>query len=520
MSFSLSGLKSTSTLSSDFIASVVVFLVALPLCMGIAIASGLPPAAGLATGVIGGIVVGALSGSPLQVSGPAAGLAVVVFEIVHELGAPMLGPVLIAAGAIQLLAGRLKLGQWFRAISPAVVYGMLAGIGLLIIAGQFHVMLDRSPQPSGIKNLLAIPESILKAIFPPEGSAHHIAAMVAVLTFGVIIAWNKFKPRSLRVIPGTLVGVALGTVVASAFSLDIKHVQIPSDIWSVFALPGQDSLHRLIEPRVLLTVLTVALIASAETLLSAAAVDRMHSGPRANFDKELSAQGIGNMLCGLVGALPMTGVIVRSSANVQAGAKTRLSAMIHGVWILAFVLLFPSILRSIPMASLAAVLVFTGFRLVELEHVAKLKAYGRMPVFIYGATVAGVVAIDLLTGVMIGLGLSIVQLIWKATQLEVKTVVRESGDSTDVYLSGLATFVRLPRLAQALEAIPRPHVVHLHIQRLYHIDDTCLDLLKATAERRSSDGGVMEVHWEELNHRYHLTHLQDRDAHSKQLSAA
>jgi MFS superfamily sulfate permease-like transporter len=183
-------------------------------------------------------------------------------------------------------------------------------------------------------------------------------------------------------------------------------------------------------------------------------------------------------------------------------------------------LLFPSVLRSIPMASLAAVLVFTGFRLVELEHVAKLKAYGRMPVFIYGATVAGVVAIDLLTGVMIGLGLSVVQLIWKATQLEVKTVARDSGEGTDVYLSGLATFVRLPRLAQALEAIPRSHVVHLHIQRLYHIDDTCLDLLKATAERRSNDGGVMEVHWEELSHRYHLTHLQDREAHSKQLSAA
>src|SRR6185312_13730816 len=159
-----------STVARDFISSLVVFLVALPLCMGIAIASGVPPALGLATGVIGGLVVGAISGSPLQVSGPAAGLAIVVFELVRDQGIETLGPVLILAGIIQFVAGRFKLGQWFRAISPAVVYGMLAGIGILIIVGQFHVMVDDKPRASGLENLIAIPQSIWKSIVPPEGT--------------------------------------------------------------------------------------------------------------------------------------------------------------------------------------------------------------------------------------------------------------------------------------------------------------------------------------------------------------
>ncbi|MCU1262109.1 MAG: SulP family inorganic anion transporter, partial [Bryobacterales bacterium] len=396
-----------NAVTSDFVSSLVVFLIALPLCMGIAIASGVPPAFGLATGVIGGLIVGIFSGSPLQVSGPAAGLAVIVFELVHELGPAMLGPVLLLAGLIQFVSGRFKLGQWFRAISPAVVYGMLAGIGILIIAGQLHVMIDDKPRAGGLENLIAVPESILKSIFPPEGTAHHVAAGLGLLTLAAILLWNWLRPKSLKVIPGTLVGVVLATAVAAVLQLPVRHVEIPANLWSAFNLPAVGSLSRLLEPQVLISALAIALVASAETLLSAAAVDRMHSGPRTDFDKELSAQGIGNMLCGLIGALPMTGVIVRSSANVQAGAKTRLSTILHGLWILALVLLFPSLLRLIPTASLAAVLVFTGFKLIEMEHLRKLAAYGRMPVAIYFATVIGIVAVDLLTGVLMGLALTV-----------------------------------------------------------------------------------------------------------------
>jgi MFS superfamily sulfate permease-like transporter len=497
----------SGTFTSDLIASLVVFLVALPLCMGIAIASGMPPALGLATGVIGGIIVGALSGSPLQVSGPAAGLAVVVFETVHEFGIATVGTILLLAGIVQLLAGRFKLGQWFRAISPAVVYGMLAGIGVLIMAGQFHVMVDDKPRASGLENIIAIPQAILKAFFPPDGTMHHVAASIGVLTLVSIVLWTKFRPASMKVIPGSLIGVLLGTAAAAIFQLNIKYVDIPADFWSVFTFPNKESFLGALQPRALIAALTVALIASAETLLSTAAVDRMHNGKRADYDKELSAQGVGNILCGLIGALPMTGVIVRSSANVQAGAKTRLSAILHGIWLLVLVLMFPSVLRLIPMASLAGILVYTGYKLVDLEHLSRLKTYGKMPVFIYAATVVGIVGIDLLTGVLIGLALTVAKVLWKSTRFHVDVIPQPAHQRTDVRLKGLATFLRLPKLAQALDRIPADSAIHIHIQELYYIDHTCLDLLKATAQQRGTQGGRLEVHWEELAHRYHLQHI-------------
>ncbi len=331
----------SSHAGADLIASLVVFLVALPLCMGIAIASGVPPALGILTGIIGGIVVGTLSGSPLQVSGPAAGLSVVVFETVHKFGVEMLAPILLLAGSLQLVGGWLKLGRWFRAISPAVIYGMLSGIGILIIAGQFHVMVDDKPRPSGMANLLAIPESFWKGLYPQDGTVHHLAAFIGVLTLASILLWNRFRPGKLKVIPGSLVGVVAGTAAAYFLKLPIKHVDLPANLFESFRIPDAGSIGHMADPAIILAAVTIAVVASAETLLSAAAVDRMHNGPRTNYDRELSAQGVGNALCGVFGALPMTGVIVRSSANVAAGAKTRLSA--DHPWRLApgFSLVFP-----------------------------------------------------------------------------------------------------------------------------------------------------------------------------------
>ena len=501
-------LKSTlSGLANDAVSSVVVFLVALPLCMGIAVASGLPPALGLATGIIGGVVVGSISGSPLQVSGPAAGLAVIVFEAVREFGIAGMGLIVVAAGVLQFFAGRWKLGQWFRAISPAVVYGMLAGIGVLIVGSQFHLMIDDNSRSSGLENLLRIPESLYKALFPPEGTQHHVAAAIGLLTLLSILLWNRFRPNSMKVIPGTLVGVILATVATAVFQLDIKHVPIPTDIWSVFTLPSAEGLSKLMSPWALVTIVTVAVIASAETLLSAAAVDRMHSGVRTDYDKELTAQGVGNILCGLVGAPPMTGVIVRSSANVQAGAKSRASAVMHGVWLLILVLLFPSVLRLIPMASLAGVLVFTGIKLVDMQHLRKLHTYGRMPVVIYMATVVGIVAVDLLTGVLIGLALTTAKLLWKATRLEIETFIDADTNRADLHVRGLATFVRLPYLLKVLDKIPATYPVYIHIENLYYIDHTCLDVLKASAEQRAAQGGCLTVHWEQLVKRFKMDSL-------------
>ena len=501
----------SGNLMRDLVSSLVVFLVAVPLCMGIAIASGVPPALGLATGVIGGIIVGSISGSPLQVSGPAAGLAVIVFQLVQDFGIGLLGPILLCAGLIQFLAGRFKFGQWFRAISPAVVYGMLAGIGILIVAGQFHVMVDDKPRASGIANLIAIPESMWKGLFPPEGTAHHYAALIGVVTLASILLWNYLRPKALKVIPGTLVGVVVGTAATAIFNLPIKHVAIPENIWSAFSLPTLPALASLLNPHALLTIVIVAVIASAETMLSAAAVDRMHTGPRTNYDRELSAQGIGNMLCGLIGSLPMTGVIVRSSANVQAGARSRFSAIFHGVWILAFVLLFPSALRLVPTASLAGILVFTGFKLIELRHLRHIATYGRMPVVIYSATVLGIVCIDLLAGVVIGLALTIGKLLWKASRLDI-TVCSHQGRRADVHLEGIASFLRLPQLTAVIESIPADHCIHLHIDRLYYIDHTCLDLLKTVAAQRSELGGKLEVPWQTLKERYEMNELAQPEA--------
>src|SRR5688572_14693865 len=192
--------------TNDILSSIVVFLVALPLCMGISIASGAPPAAGLITGIIGGILVGSISGSPLQVSGPAAGLAVLVAQIVQDHGVKALGPIVLVAGAIQLCAGILKAGQWFRAISPAVIYGMLSGIGILIFASQFHVMLDDQPRSNGVVNLITIPGALYNDFFNPDGYAqHHIPAMLGLLTIGSLILWNQFRPKALRMIPGALI---------------------------------------------------------------------------------------------------------------------------------------------------------------------------------------------------------------------------------------------------------------------------------------------------------------------------
>jgi MFS superfamily sulfate permease-like transporter len=482
------------TLARDLPASFVVFLVGLPLCLGIAIASGVSPEKGLLTGIVGGLVVGLIAGSPLQVSGPAAGLAVIVFELVRGEGIGMLGPILLLAGLLQFLAGLLRLGQWFRAISPAVVHGMLAGIGLLIVAAQFRVLLDASPMPNGLANLAAIPGTIL-GLVPLDGSADEAALLVGAITIGLMLGWERFRPRALRLVPGALVGVGGATGIALAFGLPVKTVHLPENLVGSLIWPSADAFSRLIEPHVLVTAVAVAFIASTETLLSAAAVDRMHNGVRTQFDKELWAQGVGNMICGLIGALPMTGVIVRSSANVQAGAASRLSAVLHGAWMLLAVALLPFVLEAIPTAALAGVLVVTGWRLVSLEHVRHLfQRHGWRPAAIWAATFATIVATDLLTGVLVGLGLTLVELLPHLPRLRLRTRQRATGpDEVELVLLGTATFVQLPHLSRALAKLAESRVVRIRADRLRHIDHTCVEMLSDWAQRCRKAGRQVEL---------------------------
>lgn len=491
----------SAVVGRDFLASIVVFLVALPLCLGIAIASGAPPALGLITGIVGGLVVGSLAGSPLQVSGPAAGMAVLVYQLVQDHGLIMLGVVGLIAGALQLLAGVFKLGQWFRAISPSVIHGMLAGIGVLILASQFHVMLDDTPRSSGLANIIAIPEAIMK-VFPIDDTVHHLAAMAGMVTIATIVLWNKFKPKQLGLLPGPLLGVLTGTLFALFFALPISLVDLPANLVDGLNIPTMDAMGGFLRPEILLLGAVFAFVASAETLLCATAVDKMHIGARTDYDKELRAQGIGNMICGGFGALPMTGVIVRSAANVEAGGTTRISAILHGAWLLIAVAAVPFILNEIPTSVLAAILVYTGYKLVNVAQIRKIAEFGRQELAIYFITLIGVVTIDLLTGVVVGFAVATLKLVYTFSHLEIAVKHDEQANRIDVSMKGSATFFSIPQLSSTLEGSPFGSEVHLHVEKLDYIDHACLEMLSSWEKLHESTGGKLIVEWNDLVKRY------------------
>ncbi len=501
-----------ASFKQDLLASIVVFLVALPLCMGIAIASGVPPekaaAVGIISGIVGGLVVGFLAGCTLQVTGPAAGLAVIVGQLILEHGFATLGLIVMVAGVVQLLAGMLRLGQWFRAVSPAIIQGMLAGIGVLILAAQFHVMVDDKPPGSGkeyggIINLSTIPEAVWKGVTEPD---HQAAAVVGIVTILTIMGWSRFAPKRLKVLPAPLIAVSVATVLAvilEQFGLDPKDIQVPDKLTDAVSLPAWGDLPRLLDRSILIAGLTLAFIASAESLLTATAVDAMQQhAPRTKYDRELAAQGVGNVVCGVLGVLPLTGVIVRSGANVQAGGRTRLSTILHGLWLLLFAVVFTFVLRHIPVACLAAILVYTGCKLVNIKAVRELGKYGKGEVAIYVVTVVVIVVIDLLTGIVTGLGLAVVQLIHRFTHLTIRVERDTERNRTTLYLTGAATFLRLPKLAQALQAIPPDTELHVHFDNLGHIDHACLDLLMKWEKQHEATGGSLVIDWESLTAKF------------------
>lgn len=457
-------------------ASVVVFLVALPLCMGIAIASGMPPAAGLVTGIVGGVLVGFLQGSPLQVSGPAAGLAVIVWDLYTRFGATALGVIVLLAGLLQVVAGLLKGGRWFRMVPPSVVHGMLAGIGVLIVASQFHVMVDDKPRSSGVANLLSIPESVMKGISPAQGLPHQEAALVGLLVLAVLFLWPKL-PGRLRKIPAPLAAVVVAGIAADGFSLPIAYVQVPDNLLGTLnVLTPASAAGYLLDHHIWAAALAMACVASAETLLSAAAVDSMHTGPRTDYNRELVAQGVGNSICGMLGALPMTGVIVRSSVNVAAGAVSRRSTIFHGLWLALLVLLMPSVLRAVPVSALAAILVYTGLKLANPKLIFKMPRY---EVFVYLLTMGTIVGADLLTGVATGVMAACAGLLYRLSHLEIRVHDQPEEGRAIVHVEGAATFLRLPDIAEALDRVPRDREVHVRLDQVTNLDHAALELLKS-----------------------------------------
>lgn len=467
-------------LRADFTASLVVFLVALPLCVGVAVASGVPAELGLVTGIVGGIVTGLMRGSSLQVSGPAAGLTVLVFDAVKEFGLPALGAIVLAAGLLQVLMGALRLGRYFRAISVAVVEGMLAGIGLVLIAGQLYPALAAKAPDSGLAKMAGLPGAFLDA--PGDGTALASLALCAG-TVAVLVLWRR-APATVRTVPGPLAAVGLATAAALAFGLPVATVEVKGLLGSVQP-PPLDAVTGLASPGVLGTVLAFTLIASAESLFSAAAVDRLHDGPRTAYDRELMAQGAGNTVCGLLGALPMTAVIVRSAANVQAGARTKASRVLHGVWLLLFAALLPQALAYIPVPALAGVLIHAGARLVPVRALAALWREHRGEALILGATAVSIVAVSMFEGVLIGLALAVVKTAWEASHLKLE-VVDEGAGPVDARLSGNATFLRLPKILDSLESLPPDRPVRLDLSGLHHLDHACRTALENWAERHSA----------------------------------
>ncbi|MFF2470251.1 SulP family inorganic anion transporter [Streptomyces mirabilis] len=461
---------------ADLFASLVVFLVALPLCVGVAIASGVPAELGLVTGIVGGLVAGVLPGSSLQVSGPAAGLTVLVYEAVQTYGLRALGVLVLGAGLVQLTLGALRLGRWFRAVSVAVVQGMLAGIGLVLIAGQVYAMGDASAPASGlgkIAGLVSLP-----------GDARPVALAVGGATVVVLLLWPRWR-RGARVVPAPLLAVALAAGVTGVFDLSVRRVEVRGLLDAVQP-PSLADLGRLTEVGMLGTVVAFALIASAESLFSAAAVDRLHRGPRTDYDRELIAQGAGNAVCGALGALPMTAVIVRSAANVQAGAQTKVSRVLHGVWLLVFTVVVPGVLGVIPVAALAGLLVHAGCKLVPVREVRVLWRGHRGEVVVLGVTAVAIVVGNLFEGVLVGLALAVAKTAWDISHVQVETEDRGAAGMV-VRVMGNATFLRLPKLLDALEALPHDRDVRLELGGLRHVDHACAAALERWAAARDHE---------------------------------
>ncbi|MGW0395332.1 SulP family inorganic anion transporter [Streptomyces sp. NPDC003042] len=457
----------------DFGASVVVALVALPLCVGVAVASGVPAELGIVTGVVGGLVTGWFRGSSLQVSGPAAGLTVLVYEAVRSYGLPALGVLVLAAGLVQLGMGVLRLGRWFRAISVAVVHGMLAGIGLVLIAGQLYA-LGGVPAPGQTLAKLGGIQGL-------GSQADWAAVALGAGTIAVLAAWRRM-PARVRLVPGALVAVGAATAVAALLRLPVEKVRVTGVLEAV-APPGWGDFGVLASAGAVGTVIALALIASAETLFSAAAVDRMHDGPRTEYDQELIAQGVGNSLCGLLGALPMTAVIVRSAANVEAGARTRAARVMHGAWLLLFAVAFPRVLEIVPLAALAGVLLHAGWKLLPARAVATLWRTHRGEAVVLVATASAIVATSLFEGVLIGLGLAIAKAAWETSHVHIEEVWE--GEELRVRIVGNASFLRLPKLLDSLDALPHGPSVHLDLSGLRHLDHACLTALEGWERKRT-----------------------------------
>lgn len=461
----------------DLPSSLVVFLVALPLSLGIAIASNAPVLAGLIAAVVGGIIVGSLGGSPLQVSGPAAGLTVVVADLVSEFGWGITCLITVAAGVVQVLLGLSRVARAALAISPVVVHAMLAGIGLTIALQQTHVLLGGKSKSTAWHNLIGLPGQII--------GAHRPGVILGVLVIVIMVGW-RWVPAKVRRVPGPLVAIVAVTAISVIFPFHVRRINLegspldalrlpdlPHGNWGAFAIG----------------VITVALIASVESLLSAVSVDRMHNGPRTDFNRELVGQGAANIVSGGIGGLPVTGVIVRSSTNVIAGAKSRASSIMHGFWVLLFTIPFAGLVEEIPTAALAGLLIVIGMQLLKPAHIETAMKSGDLAVYV--VTAVCVIFLNLLHGVMIGLALAIVLTGWRVIRVKIET--QPVDDEWRISIEGAAcTFLALPRLTRVLAAVPQGATVTVAIA-VHYLDHAAHQTITDWQHQHEATGGTVHI---------------------------
>ncbi|NUP02355.1 MAG: bifunctional SulP family inorganic anion transporter/carbonic anhydrase [Nonomuraea sp.] len=464
------------TLRHDLPASLVVFLVAVPLSLGIAMAAGAPLAAGLVAAVVGGIVAGRLGGSPVQVSGPTASLTLVIAGLVQTQGWRATCLITIMAGGVQLLLGAFKAARAALAVSPAVVHGMLAGVGIIIALAQLHVVLGGSPQRSAWANLAQLPSQIIHL--------HGHKVMVGILTIGVLLLWTRM-PKHVRAVPAPLAALITAAATAWAFSWDVTRIDLTGAItaWAPPELPHGDW------QNIAGAVLLVALVAGAESLLCCVATESMHTGPRADLDRELTGQGVANMVSGALGGLPVAGVIVRSTTNLQAGARSRWSAILHGVWVLLFALCLGWTIKLIPMEALAALLVFIGIKTISLGHLKKAHGHNEVPVYLM--TMTGVILVGLAEGVVAGLALAALLALRRLTRVTV-TKRQEPGGRLHATVAGSLTFLGVPRLTQELRAIPAGTAVDLDLN-IDFMDNAAFDALHSWRLDHERLGGTVTI---------------------------
>ncbi|MGH3698186.1 MAG: SulP family inorganic anion transporter, partial [Pseudonocardiaceae bacterium] len=475
--------RAWSVLRHDLPASLVLLLIAIPLSLGIAVASGAPVMAGLIAAAVGGIVAGLLGGSRLQVSGPAAGLTVVVADLIAKYGWGAMCAITAAAGLLQMVFGISRVARAALAISPAVVHAMLAGIGITITLGQLHVLLGGTAETNAITNIAELPGQLAQTHYP--------AALVGLGVIAVVLIWPRM-PRPLLHIPAPLVAVVGTTALATVLALDVERVALPGSLLDSLRLP---EIPGGMWGGVLTGAVTVALIASVESLLSAVAVDKLSGGEATNFDRELVGQGAANAVSGMLGGLPVTGVIVRSSANVAAGARTRTSAVLHGVWVIVFVVLLVGLIELIPLAVLAGLLVVIGMRLVKLADLRCARRQGELTIYL--VTVASVVLLNLLEGVLIGLGLSLLmvlrRVVWSGVHAQ--QVWPESADAPAcwrVLVEGTLSFLSVPRLSRVLAQVPRgSHVVVEMV--VDFLDHAAYEHLAGWQQQHEATGGTVVV---------------------------